>query len=96
MSWAKINESTRTLLYCMAVFGMVAIALWFGASSNAVSAGANTNDSAAPMATFPGTGTGAIPDGLSGTPPQFGAPLVISFAVSGVSGPVTSVTADVT
>jgi subtilisin-like proprotein convertase family protein len=96
MSWTKINESTRTLLYCVTVFGMVAIALWFGASSNTVTAGDKPGDSAAPQATFPGTGTGAIPDGLSGTPPQFGAPLVISFAVSGVSGPVTSVTADVT
>jgi hypothetical protein len=40
---------------------------------------------------YPGTGVGAIPDGLAGTPPQFGAPLVVSFAVSGLSGNVTSV-----
>jgi hypothetical protein len=39
---------------------------------------------------FPGTGVGAIPDGLAGTPPAFGAPLVVSFAVSGLSGNVTS------
>lgn len=37
-------------------------------------------------ATFPGTGVGAIPDGLSGTPPQYGAPLVISFNASGLTG----------
>jgi subtilisin-like proprotein convertase family protein len=96
MSWTKINESTRTLLYCLTVFGIVAIALWFGASSNTASAGSNNGDDAAPAATFPGTGVGAIPDGLSGTPPQFGAPLVINFAVSGVSANVTDVSASIT
>ena len=97
MSWTKINESTRTLLYCVTVFGVVAIALWLGASSNTVNANSkNNNDSAAPSATFPGTGVGAIPDGNSGTPPQFGAPLVINFAVTGVSANVTDVSASVT
>ena len=44
---------------------------------------------------FAGTGTGAIADGLSGTPPQYGAPRVISFAVSGMNGPVTAVSANI-
>ncbi|HEY0427906.1 MAG TPA: hypothetical protein VGC76_09000, partial [Pyrinomonadaceae bacterium] len=97
MSWTKINESTRTLLYCITVFSIVAIALWLGAGTKTADASSkNNSDSATPQATFPGTGVGAIPDGLSGTPPQFGAPLVINFAVSGVSAPVTSVTADIT
>jgi subtilisin-like proprotein convertase family protein len=50
----------------------------------------------APTATFPGTGSGAIPDGLAGTPPQFGAPLNINFAVSGITAPISSVSANVT
>ncbi len=56
-----------------------------------VAAGAADDVVQAPQATFPGTGTGAIADGLTGTPPQFGTPLVISFVVSGVSANVTDV-----
>lgn len=44
--------------------------------------------------TFVGTGTGAIPDGNSGTPPQYGTPRVISFAVSGMTAPLSSVSAN--
>ena len=44
--------------------------------------------------TFVGTGLGAIPDGLTGTPPQYGSPRVISFAVSGMRGPVSAVSAN--
>lgn len=43
------------------------------------------------LKTFAGTGLGSIADGLSGTPPQYGTPRVISFAVSGMRGPVTSI-----
>ena len=43
-----------------------------------------------------GTGTGAIPDGGSGTPPVYGAARVISFLVSGITGPLTSVSNSVT
>jgi subtilisin-like proprotein convertase family protein len=96
MSWTKMNESTRTLLYCMTVFGIAAIALWFGASFNTINANAKTSvDSAAPGATFACTGTGAIPDGNAGTPPQFGTPLVLNCAVTGVSATVTGVSASV-
>src|SRR5262245_48802644 len=49
-----------------------------------------------PQTTFPGTGAGPIPDGLSGTPPMYGPPLVLSYAVSGITAPVTSVSVDVT
>lgn len=41
--------------------------------------------------TFTGTGMGSIPDGGSGTPPVYGAARVISFVVSGITGPLTSV-----
>jgi subtilisin-like proprotein convertase family protein len=47
-------------------------------------------------ATFPGTNTGAIPDGLTGTPPQYGAPRVINFNVNGFGAPISSVALDVT
>jgi hypothetical protein len=66
--------------------------LWFVAGSNPTNAVANNaGNSIIPQGTFAGTNTGAIPDGLSGTPPQFGAPRTISFAVSGVSANVTDV-----
>lgn len=54
------------------------------------------NAVSAPTAPFPGTGVGAIPDGLAGTPPQYGAPLNINFSVSGIVAPITAVSADVT
>src|SRR6185503_2402092 len=44
----------------------------------------------------PGTGVGAIPDGLAGTPPQYGAPLVINFPVTGNFGRLLSVTVSLT
>lgn len=47
-------------------------------------------------ASFPGTGTGAIPDGASGTPPQFGTPHVITYAASGLTAPLTDVTVSIT
>lgn len=45
---------------------------------------------------YPGTNTGAIPDGLTGTPPQYGAARVINFAVSGMVAPVGDISVDVT
>jgi subtilisin-like proprotein convertase family protein len=46
--------------------------------------------------TFFGTDVGPIPDGGPGAPPEYGPPLVISFEVSGISGPVSSVSTDIT
>jgi hypothetical protein len=54
------------------------------------------NCTPAAAVTFNGIGVGAIPDGGRGTLPQYGAPLVISFAVSGITGPVASVSTGVT
>lgn len=45
---------------------------------------------------FAGTGVGAIPDGNTGTPPQYGTPLVISFSVSGMNAPISSLELDLT
>jgi subtilisin-like proprotein convertase family protein len=47
-------------------------------------------------AAFAGTGVGPIADGGSGTLPVFGTPLVINFAVSGRTAPLTSVAVDLT
>ncbi len=79
---------------CLAVLGLITGAQLN--STDASSAVTSGSSAVSPAATFPGTGTGAIPDGLAGTPPQFGAPLVVSFPVSGVSGNVTSVSVDMT
>ncbi|MBV9957985.1 MAG: VCBS repeat-containing protein [Acidobacteria bacterium] len=49
-----------------------------------------------PPGTFPGTGVGAIPDSPGGTPPVYGTPLVISFNVTGVNAPLTSVALSMT
>ena len=48
--------------------------------------------------TYPGTGVGAIPDGGTGggNPPVYGAPLVINFNVSGVTGGITDMSTDIT
>lgn len=60
-------------------------------SRSTVASGLRDDVIQVPQAVFVGTGTGDIPDGLSGTPPQYGTPLVISFAVSGVTTNVTDV-----
>ncbi|HMM65431.1 MAG TPA: proprotein convertase P-domain-containing protein [Dokdonella sp.] len=40
---------------------------------------------------FPGTGVGAIPDSPGGTPPTYGTPLVVNFAVAGLASNVSTV-----
>jgi len=79
----------------MAIFIALAM-LSVPMSRPTVAAGAKADAVQAPQATFPGTGTGAIADGLTGTPPQYGSPLVISFAVTGMSAPLGTVTVDFT
>ncbi len=46
--------------------------------------------------TFPGTGPGPIPDGPSSTPTAPTTPLTISFAVSGVTAPLTDIRVSMT
>lgn len=46
--------------------------------------------------TFPGTGAGAIPDGSTLTPSSSMAPRTLSFAVSGVTAPLTDVRVSIT
>jgi len=95
LSFGIIRWNPKTLFGCLSI----ALALFLLSSSVVIPAKASRAidlRAQAPQATFPGTGVGAIPDGLSGTPPQFGAPLVISFAVSGVIDPITDVSIDIT
>ncbi len=57
--------------------------------------GDEDSSAAIPTAVFPGTGAGSIPDGFAGTPPQYGAPRIISFTVSGITAPITSISVDI-
>src|SRR5687767_8628409 len=94
MFWTKFKVSTRKMILSVAVLCLAAIGLIVGAqfnSTDASSATASTNAIPAGTISVAGTNTGAIPDGLSGTPPQFGAPRTINFAVAGVAGPITDV-----
>ncbi len=100
MSWTKTNQSTRTLIFAIAVISLAAIGLWIGVQNNKVEANttiASTN--AVPAATFAGGNVGAIPDGTSpcwnpGTPA--GGPREITFNASGLSGAVSTVEMSVT
>jgi len=99
MYWTNAKVSTRKVILSVTALCLAVFALITGAqlsSTNASTAVTSGSTAASPAATFPGTGVGAIPDGLTGTPPQFGAPLVVSFPVSGVSGNVTNVSVSIT
>ena len=101
MFWTKFKVSTRKVVLSVAVLCLAAIGLIAGAQYNSTDAStamsaAPSSSAASPSATFPGTGTGAIPDGLTGTPPQFGAPLNVSFAVTGVTSNVSDVSINLT
>ncbi|MBA3352785.1 MAG: VCBS repeat-containing protein [Blastocatellia bacterium] len=99
MYWTNAKVSTRKVILSMTALCLAVLGLITGAqlnSTNASSAVTSGSIAASPAATFPGTGTGAIPDGLGGTPPAYGPPLVVSFPVSGVSGNVTNVSVSIT
>lgn len=95
MFWTNLTVSTRKVVLSVTVLCLAAVGLIIGAQLNSTDA-STAATVATPAAVFPGTGTGAIPDGLTGTPPQFGAPLIVNFAVSGVTGNVTNVAVDFT
>ena len=86
-----LKRNTKNLCSLFTLLAIIALAwsvLWFGANANTASAEGGIKKSFGgtdtPAAIFPGTGVGAIPDGNTGTPPQFGTPLTINFEVSGV------------
>ena len=94
MSLTEKSRSIHTIVYAIAVVGLVTAGLWFGAQFNATQA--NTNNltlASAPAATFNGANFGAIPDAPTGN--CWGAfvptPRNVTFNVSGVPGPPTNV-----
>lgn len=96
----RFSTSIRSLIYCSLVFALTLSVLIFinrNLASNIVSA-QDVDEAAvsAPAAIFPGTGTGEIPDGGPNAPPDYGTPLVVSFAVSGITGTLTSVRVEFT
>ncbi|HVF29855.1 MAG TPA: FG-GAP-like repeat-containing protein [Pyrinomonadaceae bacterium] len=93
MSNSKV--STRRVVLSVAVVCLAAMGLIIGAQF--YSADANSAASiATPAAVFPGTNTGAIPDGAAQPWPNYGAARTIDFAVSGITGNVSEVAVDFT
>jgi subtilisin-like proprotein convertase family protein len=74
---------TRTFLAAIAGLSLVLGGLLTGGSATAQPAPTD--------ATFPGTGLGAIPDGGAACAPTPGAPLNVTFNVTGLTGPLTDV-----
>ncbi len=96
MFLTRIRKSTRSLFYFFAVFAIAAVFL--GAINDLPTTNVAAQDDPnpvlmAPEAVFPGTGTGPIADGPVGGNicGDFGAALDITFAVSGMTGPLTDV-----
>jgi subtilisin-like proprotein convertase family protein len=86
MFWTKFGESSRKLVYSAVVVAVATVLLVVAIhrSSPIVNA--------APTASFPGAGTGAIPDDASGVcHTSEGTPLNVTFNVSGITGSVTNV-----
>lgn len=86
----RFSSSTQSLFYFAAVFVVaVTIICVIGRNYGSVVVSAQDDTVAAlesPAATFPGTGTGAIPDNDCAGPG-----LVISFAVTGITPPISDV-----
>jgi subtilisin-like proprotein convertase family protein len=102
MGLKKIGESARLMISALIVVCVAVVVLIFVANSSTTNASGDRPGStakaaspSAPSATFPGTGTGAIPDG-PGAAQTPGAPLDISFAVTGISGPPSNVEVSMT
>lgn len=100
MSWTKLNESTRTLIYSVTVVALAAAGLWIGVQNNTVEANTKmASDNAVPAATFAANaGTlGAIPD-FTGTTCHGSAPINkdVTFTASGLSGAPSAVNISMT
>lgn len=81
------------LVYCIAVLGLLITGLWFGIGMN--QAEAKVAAVSPGGATFPGTGTGAIPDrGVTGCGESAGPARDVTFAVTGLGGAPSAVSLD--
>ncbi len=104
MSWIKFSEPAYRLVWALAVVSVFAVTIWFGSGIGTVEASSQKTtvskagtSNVSPAATFPGTGVGAIPDKpLAGCALPVGAPLDITFNVTGMSGTLTDVSVDMT
>lgn len=101
MFWTDLRMSTRKVVFSIAVLCIPAIGLIAGSQLNSADASTEMTSGSSssvmtPTAMFAGTGTGSIPDGGGGTPPVFGAPRNVTFAVSGIKGNVVDVSVDMT
>lgn len=92
MSWTRTSQSTRTLVFAVAVVSLAALGLWIGVQNNKVEASTTVSSAnIAPAATFNGTNFGAIPDGPSPCHTGTLTPRDVTFTASGLSGSVTAV-----
>ena len=87
MFWTKFGESSRMLVYSAVVVAVAAVILIVAIDRSSPIV------NAAPTASFPGIGTGAIPDGVVNAVchTTTGPPLDVTFNVTGITGSVTSV-----
>ena len=104
MLWTKLNESTRTVLYCVTVLGVLIAGLIYVAQMNTAEASPPAKNAVRstpttvviPAATFPANAgsLGQIPDSPAGGTicgDYSGAPLNVTFTVSGMTAPLTDV-----
>lgn len=80
----------RASLYAVAILALAITVMWGGAQFNTTTVVEASGGTDAPAATFPGTGTGAIPDNAPTNP------LNISFNVTGLSGTPTAISVSMT
>jgi subtilisin-like proprotein convertase family protein len=98
MSWTKMNQSTRTLAFAVAVISLAAIGLWIGVQNNTVEANTTVSSTnAVPAATFAADAAslGGIADATACGPTP-GTPRNVTFTTSGLSGSVSSVDVSMT
>ena len=99
----KNTKNLRSILTVLTLFGFGLTGFLWSSDSSAMQSDSssdktfskkNINQARVPDATFPGTGVGPIPDSTAtGT---YGPPLVVSFAVTGITGSPSSVSVDMT
>ena len=103
MFWTKLNESTRTLLYCVTVVALLVAGLIYVAGMSTAEASPPTSanlqsaqTAVVPAVTFPANAgsLGQIPDSPAGgnlCGDFTGAPLNVTFTVTGMTAPLTDV-----
>ena len=84
MSWTNKKESVRSIVYAVSILAIAITMMWGGAQLNTITTVEASGGGDAPSATFPGIGTGAIPDN---TP----AGLNVTFNVTGITGTPTDI-----